>query len=125
MALTASLHEFLLSGFCIVDQNLMDGYHLIVTCTLHNQGNVIKFQTLIECGATGYAFIDEDYAHHHHLPLHLLKSPRNLTLIDRQPVTSGAITHITCTRLAIRNHQEDIFLFMTMLRYYSIVLGIP
>jgi hypothetical protein len=86
---------------------------------------VIKSHALIDCGTTYYAFIDEDYAHHHHLPLHLLKSPKNLTVIDGRPVTSGAITHITCIRLAIQNHQEDIPLFVIKLGYYLIVLDIP
>jgi hypothetical protein len=124
MGLTCPLHEFCLSGFAIVDQNEIDRNHLIVTCTVHDQGNVIKFHVQIDCSATGYAFIDEDYACHHHLPLHLLKSPRNLTVIDGRPATLGAITYITRTCFAIRNHQEDIPLFVTKLGHYPIVLGI-
>jgi hypothetical protein len=125
MGLTGPLHEFQLSSFAIVDENEMDGNHLIVTCTLHDQENVIECHALIDCDATGYAFIDEDKAHRHYLPLHLLKSPRNLTVIDERPVTLGALTHITRTCLAIQNLQEDISLFMTILGHYSIVLGIP
>jgi predicted aspartyl protease len=79
----------------------MDGNHLIVMCTLYDQGNAIKFHAMIDCGATSFVFIDKDYTHHHHLPLHLLKSPRYLTAIDGRPVISGAITCITCTHLAI------------------------
>jgi hypothetical protein len=82
----------------------MDINYLIVMCTLHNQGNVIKSHALIDCSTTGYTFIDEDYARRHHLSLYLPKSPRNLTIIDGRPVTSGAITHTTCTYLAIQNH---------------------
>jgi hypothetical protein len=52
----------------------MDGHHLSVMCTLHDQRNVIKSPALIECGTTGHIFIDEDYARHYHLPLHLLNS---------------------------------------------------
>jgi hypothetical protein len=76
-----------LSGFTIVDQNEMDGHYLIVKCTLHNQGNVIKSHALIDYGVTGNTFIDEDSACHHHLPLYLLKLPRNLTSIDGRPIT--------------------------------------
>jgi hypothetical protein len=103
----------------------MDGNYLIVKCIVYDQGNVIECHALRNCGATGYTFIDGDYARHHHLPLHLLKSPRNLRIIDRSPVTSGAITHITCTCLTIQNHQEDISLFVTKLGHYPIYLGIP
>jgi hypothetical protein len=104
MGLTYSLQEFRLSGFAIVDQNKMDGNHLIVTCTLHDQGNVIKSHTIIACGTTSSVFIDEDYARCHHLPLHLLKSPRNLTVIDGRHVTLEAITYITLTHFTIWNH---------------------
>jgi hypothetical protein len=82
----------------------MDGNHHIVMCSLHEQGNVIKSHILIDCDTTSYAFIDEDFAYCHHLPLYLLKSPRNITVIDKRPVTSGAITHVTHTRLVIWNH---------------------
>jgi hypothetical protein len=101
MGLTCPLHEFSLSGFAIVDQNEMDRNHLIVTCTLHDQGNVIIFHALIDCDTTDYTFIDEDYAHHCHLTLHLLKSARNLTIIDGGPVTLQAITYLTRMYLAI------------------------
>jgi hypothetical protein len=101
MGLTCPLHEFCLSSFAIVDQNEMDGNHLIITYMLHDQGNVMKFHALIDCGATSYAFIDEDYTHRYHLTLHLPKSPRNLTIIDRRPITWRTITHITSTHPAI------------------------
>jgi hypothetical protein len=82
----------------------MNENHLIITCNLHDQRNVIKFHALIDCGTTGYAFIAEDYACHHYLPLHLLKSPGTLTIIDGRPVTSGTITHITCTCLTMQKY---------------------
>jgi hypothetical protein len=104
MELICPLHKYHLSGFAIVDQNEIDGNHLIVTCTLHDQENMIKSHVLIDYGTTSYAFIDEDHACHYHLLLHLLKSPRNLTIIDRTAVTSRTNTHITHTYLAIRNY---------------------
>jgi predicted aspartyl protease len=116
-----TLHEFRLSSFAIVDQNEIDGNNLLITYSLHNQGKVIKSHTLIDCGATSYAIIDEDYVHFHHLPLHLLKSLRNLAVIDGKPVTSGVITHITHICHVIRNHQKDMPSFVTKLQHYQIV----
>jgi hypothetical protein len=87
MAPPCSLHKLHLSSFAIVEQREMDENHLIAMSTLHDEGNVIQLHVLIHGGATSYAFIDEDYAHHHHLPLYLLKSPRNLSIIDERPVT--------------------------------------
>jgi hypothetical protein len=82
MGLSYLSHELHLSGCSIVKQNEIDGNHLIVTFTLHASRSVIKSHILIDCGTTGHAFIKKDYTHHHHLPLHLLKLPRNLTVID-------------------------------------------
>ena len=61
---------------------------------------------LIDCGATGYAFIDENFARRNNLPVHRLHTPRTLHVIDGRPSASGAITHITKVRLRIREHQE-------------------
>ena len=103
----------------------MDGIHMIVTCSLHDNSNVIKSHALVDCGATGYAFIDEDFACRNNLPLHRVHTPRSLYVIDGRPSSSGAITHITKVRLQIREHQEDIPMFITKLGQYPIVLGIP
>jgi hypothetical protein len=81
----------------------MDGNHLIDTGPLQEQGNVMKFQALIEYATTGYEFKDENYAHHHHLPLNLLRSARDLTVIDGRHVTLWARMHIICRHLTIHN----------------------
>jgi hypothetical protein len=122
MGLICPLYEFCLSGFAIVDQNEIDGNYLIITYTFHDQKNVIKSHALIDCCATSYTFIDKDYSYHHHLPLHLLKSPRNLTIIDGRSITSGAIIQIVQTCFTIHTYQEDILLFVTKLWHYRIVL---
>jgi hypothetical protein len=36
----------------------MDGNHLVVTCTLSLDSKEIPTHALIDCAATGYAFID-------------------------------------------------------------------
>jgi hypothetical protein len=68
MGLRCLLHESHLPGFAIVDQNKIDENQLIVMCTHHDQGNMIKSHALIDYSATGYTWIDKDYAYHHHLP---------------------------------------------------------
>jgi hypothetical protein len=103
MGLTCPLHEFHLCSFTIVDYNEMNGNHLIVTCSLHDQGHVIKSHVPIDCSTTSDAFIDKDYAYCCHLPLHLLKLPSNLIIIDERHVTLGAITHKIPICLVIQN----------------------
>ena len=103
----------------------MDGIHMIVTCSLHDNSNVIKSHALLDCGATAYAFIDEDFSRRDNFPLYCLHTPRTLHVIDGRPSSSGAITHITKACLRIREHQEDIPMLVTKLGQYPIVLGIP
>jgi predicted aspartyl protease len=65
-----------------IKEGSMDGNYLIVTYTLSLNSKEIPTHALIDCGATGYAFIDQDFANHHHLPLYLLKTPCTLEVID-------------------------------------------
>jgi predicted aspartyl protease len=65
-----------------IKEGSMDGNHLVVICTLSLNSKEIPTHTLIDCGATGYAFIDQDFVNHHHLLLHPLKTPRALEVID-------------------------------------------
>jgi hypothetical protein len=66
----------------------MDGNYLISMCTLSLDSKEIPTHTLITCRATSYAFIDQDFANHHHLPLYLLKTPCALEVIDGQKISS-------------------------------------
>jgi hypothetical protein len=65
-----------------IKEGSMDGNHLIMICTPSLDSKEIPTYALIDCGATGYTFIDQDFANHHHLPLRLLKTPRTLEVID-------------------------------------------
>jgi predicted aspartyl protease len=53
-----------------------------MTCTLSLNSTDIPTHALIDCGATGYPFIDQDFANLHQLPLFPLKTPRALEVID-------------------------------------------
>src|SRR5437588_10334122 len=79
---------------------------------------------MIDCGATRYTFIDDDFACHHELSLYTLKTPCTLNMIDECPMSSGAITHITKLPLQIREYYETILLFVTKLGCYLLVLEI-
>ncbi len=60
----------------------MDGEHLVVNCTIEDQGNEIRSHALIDSGAPGFAFVDEEFANFRGLPLYSLKDPRELEVID-------------------------------------------
>jgi predicted aspartyl protease len=79
----------------------MDGEHLVVNCTIDDQGNEIRSHALIDSGATGFAFVDEEFAISRGLPMYSLKDPRELEVIDRRPIQSGLVTAITKVKLTI------------------------
>ena len=78
--------EFLLSAVCIssssfsdmgLGEGSMEGDHLVVACQLAcDSPTVIPTHALVDNGATGYAFIDKDFARHHQLPLTPLRNAR-------------------------------------------------
>ena len=72
----------------------MEGDHLVVTCQLARDPlSVVSSYALIDNGATGFAFMDEDFARRHQFPLIPLKQPRTLEVIDGRPIASGMFTH--------------------------------
>jgi hypothetical protein len=103
----------------------MEGKHLVISCNIAFGDKTVASHALIDCGATGVAFVDEDFARHHQLPLTPLKHPRALEVIDGRPISSGDITHTVDVTLSILDHHERIPMFVTKLGHYPIVLGIP
>jgi len=97
----------------------------VVLCKLSFGNKTIATHALIDCGATGIAFIDEDFACHHQLPLTPLQYPRSLEVIDGLPISSGDITHHANTHLSIREHPEMLLMFVTNPGHYPVVLSIP
>jgi len=103
----------------------MEGKHLVVLCKISFGNRTVATHALIDCGATGIAFIDKDFARHHQLLLTPLLHPRSLEVIDGHPISSGDITHVANTHLTILKHQETLPMFVTKLGHYAVVLSIP
>jgi len=103
----------------------MEGKHIFITCTLTVKNQAIPTYALIECGATGIAFMDQDYAHQHQIPVQQLKKKRQVEVIDGRPIQSGDITHIAIIRMAIYNQKEKLPMFVTKLGHYPTVFRIP
>jgi hypothetical protein len=108
-----------------IEEGSIDGNHLIVTYTLSLNNKEIPTYTLIDCGAIGYAFIDQDFANCHQLSPYPLKASCALEVIDGQKISSGNITHIVEVQLSIHEYWERLAMFVTKLGHYPIVLSIP
>jgi hypothetical protein len=103
----------------------LDGNHLIVPCTLSNHDLRIDTHALIDCGCTGYSFMNDKFTRPHNFPHHQLKTPKTIEVIDGRPISSSNITeyiHVDCT---ISDHHEKRVTYVASIGHYPHVLGIP
>ena len=83
-----------------VEEGHLEGEHLVVACQLVcDSTKVIPCFTLLDDGATGFAFMEEAFARRPQFPLIPQKKPRDLEVIDGRPVVSGQITYIVRAKL--------------------------
>jgi hypothetical protein len=103
----------------------MEGKHLVITCSLTVNNQEIPTHALIDWRATGIAFMDQDFARHHQMPLQELKKKKQVEVLDGRPIESGDITHIAKVGMKIQEHKEQLPMFITKLGHYPTVLRIP
>lgn len=108
-----------------ITENKLDGSHFLLDCTVIDSHRKLDTHTLVDCGATGFSFIDGDFDRQHNLPLFSLAEPRRLEVIDGRPIDSGDITHTVRVGFSIGGHYEKLTAFVTKLGHYPLVLGIP
>jgi hypothetical protein len=60
----------------------LDGNHLIVPCTLSDHDLRIDTHALIDCGYTGYSFMNDEFARQHNFPGYQFKTPKTVEVID-------------------------------------------
>jgi hypothetical protein len=106
-----------------VIEGSMEGKHLVIPCTLTVNNQKIPTHALTVCGATGIAFMDQDFACHHQIPLRELKEKKQVEVINGRPIESGDITRIAKVGMKIQEHKEQLPMFITKLGHYPIVLG--
>ena len=83
----------------------------MVSCTLRLGRSRIQTLSLIDYGASGYAFIDKKFAQTNQIPLHPLKYARRLEGFDGQPALTGNITHAAEVIMDLNGHTKKMFLF--------------
>ena len=85
-----------------MEERELEGDHSVVACQLaHDSSSTIFSHVLMENGATGFTFLDEDFAQRHQFPLIPLRKPCTLEVVDVRPMTSGLITHLVRIKLQI------------------------
>ena len=98
---------------------------MVISCTLRQAQSKIFALALIDSEASAYAFIDKSFVQHHSLPLHSLIYPCCLQGFDGQTARTRDITHVTETTMALGGHIERLFLYVTGLNQYLIILSLP
>jgi hypothetical protein len=106
----------------VEEEMLLEEGHLVLECTLNKN---TPSHALVDCGATGKSFIDENFARQHQWDLISLHEPRVLEVIDGRRISSGTITHVVKLPFSIGDHSEELIAFVTNLGHYPLVLGIP
>ena len=92
-----SLHiSSLLLQLQVLEEELLEGGYIVVLVKLDDKSNkFFSSYTLVDCSATSYAFVVEEFAGNHNLPVYKLKTPHTLEVIDSRPIESGLIIHLT------------------------------
>ena len=53
----------------MVEEDFMDEGHIFISIQLKDEPSKTHTHALVNCRATGYVFIDEEFAHNHKFPL--------------------------------------------------------
>jgi len=108
-----------------VEECELEGEHLFVAATLRNGDHSIQTSAMIDTGASGFAFIDENFVCQHNFPHYRLNPPQDLEVINGRPIASGQIMHLTKISCQIQDHTKTLPAFITKFGHFSLVLGIP
>ena len=98
-----------------MEERELQGDHLVVSCQLTTLVISLASHALIDVGAAGFTFIDEEFVHRLHFPLIPLSLPLELEVIDGRPVASGLFMHKAEARLEIIHQMERATFFVTQL----------
>ena len=98
--------------------------HMIISCILHQAQYKIPALTLVNSEAFVYAFIDKSFTQHHDFSLHPLIYPHCLCEFNGQSALTDNITHITEIILVLGNYVKKLFLYVTGLNQYLIILSL-
>ena len=107
---------------CSVDNKTVENKesaHLIVPCDI----NPVRTEAMIDCGATGLAFINERLVRQHHLPMTPLEEIQELIAADGHAMKP--ITETVTITMKLKDHIEEITMFVANIGNHDVILGIP
>jgi hypothetical protein len=106
-------------------ENEMDGNHLVIPGTLSDHDIKIDTYVLVDCGCTGLSFTNEAFACQQYFSRYQLRNQKTVEVINGRPISSGDIMEYVEVQCTIGDHHETLTTYLTSLRHYPLVLGIP
>ena len=97
----------------------------VVSASIESRNNKQTESIMVDCGATGKAFIDPKLALSLNLKFQDLKNPRPLQMFDGSEASAGRVTQIVHIKLRIGLHSEHLSCFVTPLPNQKLILGLP
>ncbi|KAG0158110.1 hypothetical protein PDIDSM_5623 [Penicillium digitatum] len=99
---------------------------MILPVTLNQREEEFPSYAMLDSGAEGKRFVDQEWARENGLTLIPLTKPIQLEGFDGQEAECGPITHYVQMHIRISDHREKKACFLaTQLAHYPIVLGLP
>ncbi|KAG0158234.1 hypothetical protein PDIDSM_5747 [Penicillium digitatum] len=99
---------------------------MILPVTLYRKEEDFPSYAMLDSGAEGKRFVDQEWARENSLTLIPLTKPIQLEGFDGQEAECGPITHYIQMHIRISDHREKKACFLaTQLAHYPIVLGLP
>ena len=97
---------------------------MIISCILCQAQYRVPALTLVNSEVSAYAFINKFFVQHHNLSLHPLIYSHCLCEFDSQSALTDDITHVAEIILALENYVKKLFLYVTDLNQYLIILSL-
>ena len=102
----------------------MNNDHLVLSIILFIFYNSVHIYALINNRTSVTVFINTDFAKLHCLEFHSFKHQYKLNIVNGYSINSETVTHHTVSIMRMSNHSEDISMFVTKFKHYSVILGI-
>jgi hypothetical protein len=105
-------------------ESKLDGNYLIVLYILSDHDLRIDTHALIDCGCTGYSFMNDEFTHQYNFSHYQFKNPKTIEVIDGRPISSSDITEYVYINCTISDHYKQLIAYMASIGHYPLVLRI-
>jgi len=103
----------------------MEEIYFVIICTVNINDQVIQIHASIDCEAPGIAVIAWNVVNRYRMPVQESKHHQKVEVTNRRPIESRYIMHLTNIQMSLKNHSEQLPMFITTIFYWLLVLACP